>query len=96
MSSPERAYAEACTDQNREAFADELRRLHADDPKFLLTLTRLVHMGNRDAARVISQMPATERKHLLEWLIPAARVGLSICTFTMEDKYRPDTTGGTR
>lgn len=90
-----RAYAESVYEQNLAAFADELRGLLAEDRELLETLNRITNMDNTDAARRISQMPATERKFLLQWLIPAARLGMSVGMFAMEDKYseRPESEG---
>ena len=82
-----RLYAESVTDQNLSNLTDHLRDLIGHDPDFLMTLTKITHMPSTDAARVILRMPKPHQKMLLEYLIPAARVGLSLGMFAMEDKY---------
>ena len=85
--SKERLYAEHCQDQNLERFADHLRELLATNPQFYRLLNRLIHMDNVAALREIGQMSPILRRDLLEHLIPAARIGLALATFKMEDKY---------
>lgn len=90
----ERAYAESVTDQNVEAFVDELRGLLAENPGFLRRLVRLINLSNTAASRVIDDKPKRDRRELLLWLIPAARIGLSQSLMAMEDKYREPAEGG--
>lgn len=82
-----RIYAEGVLDQNKERLADELAQLLADSPDFFATLDRMVHMNAQDATRVLLRMPKAQQKVAIQWLIPCARVGLSVATFAMEDKY---------
>lgn len=85
--SKERLYAEHCLDQNMEAFADELRRLLADDKPLFITLNEALNRDNLTALDVLSRLSYEQRLHIMQYIIPAARIGLSVATFKMEDKY---------
>ncbi|MGC4002837.1 MAG: hypothetical protein QM811_06785 [Pirellulales bacterium] len=86
-----RTSAEAKVDQVRAQFADEMRILLGKDPEFFKLLHRVVGKSNTEASAAIEKLTTKSRRYLMQWLIPAARIGLLQSTFEMQDKYtRPD------
>jgi hypothetical protein len=83
-----RTRAEAVTDQNLAAFAGELATLMStkEGRDFLTVLNRLVNMPNTDAADMLNRASGQHRKEMLRWIIPAARIGLSVAMFSMHDR----------
>lgn len=82
-----RLYAESIQEQNREKMIDSLRELMHEDIEMFKLLHQLLHLDNTDAMRRLDRLPKPARNHLMQWIIPVARLGLTDATFAMEDKY---------